>query len=208
MRLPYLVLPLFCLAGCMSEAERSATSAPASPSAPAVAAPAAAAPVPSVSKPAAPAAPTIAAAPAPAPVVVAAPAPQPVSVDLAKVTGPTENSELFGYDDSASRIFLYGAGTVVLPVTLTGDGEREIAITAACDEADGQKAKFSVAIDGQAVGGEITCTTTDSKEYVITASGLKAGNHQIAITFLNDLYKENEYDLNFYVHGVTVRSVK
>jgi hypothetical protein len=136
------------------------------------------------------------------------PAATPVAADLSKFTGPTENAELFGYDDSAGRIFLYSGGAIVVPVKLTGDGDYELAINAACDEADGQKAKFSVTINGQAVGDEVTCTTTDAKEYVIKAAGLKAGDHKVAITFLNDLYKENEYDLNFYVHGVALRPVK
>ena len=43
---------------------------------------------------------------------------------------------------------------------------------------------------------------------LIKAAGLKAGDHKLAIAFLNDIYKENEYDLNFFVHGVTVRSAK
>jgi hypothetical protein len=202
MRLPLLLLPLVCLAGCMSEADRAAPAAPtpAKPQAPAAAAP-------TVSTPAAPtpAAAPVVAAPAPA---VAAPAPKPVTADLSKFTGPTENAELFGYDENNSRIFLYSAGAVVLPVKLAADGDYEIALNAACDEADHQMAKFTVTVDGQAVGGEITCTVVEAKEYVIKAPGLKAGDHKIAIAFLNDIYKENEYDLNFYVHGVTVRPAK
>jgi hypothetical protein len=136
------------------------------------------------------------------------PAPSPVVAELSTFSGPTENAEHFGYDDGAGRIFLYSSGAIVLPVTLTADGDYELAISAACEEADGQKAKFSVTINGKAVGDKVTCTTVDTHEYVIKAPGLKAGDHKIAITFLNDLYKENEYDLNFFVHGVTVRPVK
>ncbi len=202
MRSPYLLIPLACLAGCMSDTGRTTAASP--PSAPT--------PVPAAAVPAV-AAPTVAApvvtAPSPAPVVAAAqPAPSPVNADLAKFTGPTENPDLFGYDENAGRVFLYSGGTIVLPLKVTAAGDYELAITAACDEADGQKAKFSVNIDGQAVGGETTCTVVDAKEYVIKAPGLKAGDHQVAITFLNDLYKENEYDLNFYVHGVTLRPTK
>lgn len=208
MRLPLLVLPLACLAGCMSNTDRAtpAAATPAKPQAPAAAAP-------TVSTPAAPtpaAAPAVVApapaAPAPAPVAAAKPAP--VSADLTKFTGPTENAELFGYDENNSRIFLYSGGTIVVPVKLAADGDYEIAISGACDEADGQKAKFSVTVNGQAVGDEVTCTVVEAKEYVIKAAGLKAGDLKIAVTFLNDIYKENEYDLNFYVHGVTVRPAK
>ncbi len=65
-----------------------------------------------------------------------------------------------------------------------------------------------MSVDGQVVGGETTCTTTDAKDYVVKAPGLKAGEHKIAIEFLNDVYKENEYDLNLYVHSVTLQPAK
>jgi hypothetical protein len=199
MRLPLLMLPLACLAGCMSDTERTAPASAATTPAPAAAV------TPAVSTPAAPKAAT----PAPATVVEAAkPAPAPVSADLSKFSGPTENADLFGYDDSNSRIFLYSAGAVVVPVKLAADGDYEIVVNAACDEADGQKAKFTVAVDGQPAGDEVTCTVVDAKEYVVKAPGLKAGEHKIAVAFLNDIYKENEYDLNFFVHGVTVRPAK
>ncbi|MBA3699576.1 MAG: hypothetical protein H0W78_12085 [Planctomycetes bacterium] len=204
MRLPLLLIPLACLAGCTSDANRtSAAAAPAKPAAPTATTPAPAATPAPVSTP------TVS-TPTPATVVAAAPkpAPSPVTADLSKFSGPTENAEHFGYDDSAERIFLYSGGAIVVPVKLTADGDYELAINAACDEADGQKAKFSVTINGQAVGDEVTCTTVDAKEYVIKAPGLKAGDHKIAIAFLNDIYKENEYDLNFFVHGVALRPSK
>ena len=212
MRLPLLLIPLICLAGCSSDANRAASAAPAKPAAPTATTPTAT--TPAVSTPASVSTPTAstptASTPTPATVVAAAPkpAPSPVTADLSRFTGPTDNAELFGYDDSAGRIFLYSGGAIVLPVKLAADGDYELAITAACDEADGQKAKFNVTINGQAVGDEVTCTTTDAKEYVIKAADLKAGEHKIAITFLNDIYKENEYDLNFYVHGAALRPAK
>lgn len=201
MRLSLLALPLICLAACNSEAPRASASA-STPAAPAT--PASAPSAPTVSTPAV-------ATPAPAPVAAAPaakPTPSPVSSDLTKFVGPTENAELFGYDDGNSRIFLYSGGTVVVPIRLAADGDYEIVVNAACDEAAGQKAKFNVAVDGNQVGDEVTCTTTDPKEYVVKASGLKAGEHKIGITFLNDLYKEGEYDLNFFVHGVTLKPAK
>jgi hypothetical protein len=201
MRSTLLVLPLACLAGCMSDADRTAPAAP--PAKPTAAAP---------SAPTTPATPAVATSavttPAPAVVAAAQPAPSPVTADLAKFTGPTESATNFGYDEGAGRIFFYSNGAVVLPVKLAADGAYDIAINAACDEANGQKAKFSVTVDGQPAGDEVTCTTTEAKEYVIKAPGLKAGEHKVAIAFLNDLYKENEYDLNFYVHGVVVRPAK
>lgn len=198
MRSTLLVLPLLCLAGCMTDAGRTASvspppSAPSAPSAP--------------STPAVPSTPSAAAAAAPV-AAAARPAPAPLTVDLTKCVGPTESAANFGYDENLSRLFLLSNGAITLPLTLSGAGDYEIAITAACDEAMGMKAKFSVTIDDQIIAAEVTETTTEPKEYVVKAPGLKAGAHKLAIAFLNDMYKENEYDLNLYVHGVKLRPAK
>jgi hypothetical protein len=176
MRSTLLLLPLVCLAGCMSDTARAEPAA-ASPTAKAPA-PAAAAPVVT--------APVVAPAP-----VAAPPATRPVTADLS------------GHD--GGRIAFFSGGAVEVTLTGVAAGDYDLAINAGCDEADGQKAIFTVSVDGQQVGGEVTCTTTEAREYVVKAPGLKAGDHQVAITFLNDLYKENEYDLNLYVHGVALR---
>ena len=115
---------------------------------------------------------------------------------------------MFGYDENSSRLFFYSGGAISLPLRVSGEGDYDIIISAACDEAKGEKAKFTVSVDGQVLGGETTCTTTDAKDYVVKAPGLTAGEHKIAIEFLNDVYKENEYDLNLYVHGVKFQPAK
>lgn len=194
MRLPLLIVSLIALAGCTTESSRAtAPSAPVTPSTPAAVAP---------STPSTPA------TPSPATVAAAKPAPAKATVDLRGFAGPTDNADLFGYDENAGRLFFYSGGAMTLPLRLSGDGDYDIVINAACDEAKGEKAKFTVSVDGQVVGSEITCTTTDAKDYVVNASDLKAGEHKIAIEFLNDVYKENEYDLNLYVHGVTLQPAK
>ena len=142
----------------------------------------------------------------PAAVTAAAkPAPKPVTVELAKFTGPAENTANFGYDEGGGRLFLYSNGAIELPMKVAADGDYEFAISAACDEAMGIKAKFSLTLDGQVINPEVTLTAVEAKEYVVKAPGIKAGEHKVAIAFLNDMYKENEYDLNLYVHGVTLR---
>jgi hypothetical protein len=204
MRIATIVLCLAALSGC--QAAPAAPSAPSTPAAPSAPSTPAAPSAPAVSKPVAPSTP---AAPA-APVVAklpAAPAAKPVVADLSKGKGPAEGAELFGYDDGNSRFFYYTAGAVEFPVKVEADGVYEIAVKVSCDEAKGEKAKFTVAVDGQKAGGEITSTTTDEKEYVVKAE-VKAGNRTIAVAFLNDLYKENEYDLNMYVSGLALRPAK
>lgn len=159
------------------------------------------------SEPAAPApkpAPAAMAAPAPAPKPPAATA-KPVSVDLSRHKAPAENAELFGFNDGEGKVFYYTGGTVEWTAKLEADGDYVVAVKASCDEAMGQKAKFKLWVDGRQVGGETTLASVDEKEYALPAAGLKAGERKIGLEFTNDLYKENEYDLNFYVHGVTVK---
>jgi hypothetical protein len=142
--------------------------------------------------------------PAPAPAPVAA---KPVTVDLSKHKAPAENAELFGFNDGEGKVFYYTAGVVEFPAKVEADGAYVIVVKASCDEAMGQKAKFKLRVDGQQVGAETTLTSVEEKEYALPAT-LKAGERKIGLEFTNDLYKENEYDLNFYVHGVTVKPAK
>jgi hypothetical protein len=146
-------------------------------------------------------------APAPKPAPAPAAAAKPVTVDLSKHKAPAENAELFGFNDGEGKVFYYTAGTVEFGAKVEADGAYVIAVKASCDEAMGQKAKFKLWIDGAQVGGETTLTAVDEKEYALPAT-LKAGDRKIGLEFTNDLYKENEYDLNFYVHGVTVKPAK
>ena len=189
MKSTLLALPLALFVGCTTDSARapSSSSVTANP-APAVAAPAA----------------------APAPVVaVAKPAPAPVTVELKDVMGPGGDSAAnFGYDEGNSRIFMYSNGAVGLPLKIAADGDYELTITAACDEADGNKAKFSVSLDDTVLAAEVTTTDTSPKEYVVKVPAAKAGAHKVSIAFLNDMYKENAYDLNMYVHGVVLKPAK
>jgi len=184
MRLTLLVLPLALITGCMSDSDRPAAVAPpAKPQVPAATTPAVPAALPAVAKP----------------------APKPVTLDLTKFVGPTENSANFGYDEGTNRLFLYSNGAIELPMKVAADGDYEFAISASCDEAMGIKAKFSLTVDGQVINSEVTLTAVEAKEYVVKAPGIKAGEHKVSIAFLNDMYKENEYDLNLYLHGVALR---
>ena len=148
--------------------------------------------------------------PAPAPIPAPKPAPveaKPVTVDLTKFKAPSQNSELFGYNDGDGKLFYYTAGTIELATKVAADGDYEVTVTASCDEAKGEKAKWTFAVDGQVAGGEQACTTADAKDYKLKTS-LKAGERKIGIAFLNDLFKEGEYDLNFYVHAVVIKPAK
>jgi hypothetical protein len=148
-------------------------------------------------------------APKPPPAPVAKPAPvdaKPVTLDLTKFKAPSENAELFGWNDGDGKLFYYTAGTIELTANIAADGDYEAVVTASCDEAKGEKAKWTLSVDGQVAGGEQACTSADAKEYRVKVA-LKAGERKIGLKFLNDLFKEGEYDLNFYVHGVVLKPV-
>jgi hypothetical protein len=132
-----------------------------------------------------------------------------ITVDLRsfKFKVRDEIASLFGYDEGESRLFYYTAGPGETTVKLPADGEYEIVIKASCDPALNERAKFKVALDGRPVGMETLLTADDQKDYKLTTSG-QAGERKLVIEFTNDAYKENEYDRNFFVHGVTVKRVK
>jgi hypothetical protein len=132
-----------------------------------------------------------------------------IKVDLKtfKFKVPDDRASLFGYDEGESKLFYYTGGPGEVTVKLPADGDYEIAIKASCQSALNERAKFKVTLDEQPVGKETLLTDDDEKEYKLTASG-KAGDRKLVIEFTNDIYKEGEYDRNFFVHGVTVKKVK
>jgi len=156
----------------------------------------------------APAAPAVPAKPA-APAAAMAPKPAapvdktPIKADVSKIKFTATPAELFGWDDGESRAFFYTNGLGVVAVDVPADGEYEIVVTAACNAAKGENAKFKLTVDGTPVGAETQLRSEDAKEYSFTAS-LKAGERKIGTEFTNDIYKEGEYDMNFYLHGVKV----
>lgn len=208
MRYGMSFMVLAMLAGCSASAPSSAKAPEGKPTAPSTpAAPA------KPSAPAAPAKPEAAMAPKPAdPVKPAAAAvvvdKTPLKADISKVKFTTQSgAELFGYDDGESRAFYYSNGLGEVVVKVPADGEYEIVITAACNAAKGENAKFKLVVDGAPVGAETQLKSEDAKDYAFT-SALKAGDRKIGAEFTNDVYKEGEYDMNFYLHGVKVVRLK
>ncbi len=117
------------------------------------------------------------------------------------------SADLFGYNEGEGKLFFYTNGTMEAPVTVPEDGEYTITIEASCDEAKGEKAKLKLTVGDDVVAKEFTLTDTGMKAYPFTAK-LKKGKTTLAIEFLNDTFKENEYDLNLYVHSVKLEKKK
>lgn len=147
-----------------------------------------------------------------APVPAAAPAAAaidktPIKADLTKAKFPNENTEHFGWDDGESRAFYWSNGVAEVMVKIPADGDYEISVTAGCQEADKQFAKFVLEVDGQKQGTEIALKSEDAKDYGCCLP-LKAGDRKIGVRFTNDIYKEGEYDLNFFLYGLKLVRVK
>jgi hypothetical protein len=117
---------------------------------------------------------------------------------------PADQASLFGLNEDEGKLYFYTNGAAEAKVTLPADGEYEVVIKASCDPALNENAKFKLTIDGDLVGKETTLSAAEAKEYKLAAK-LKKGEHMLAIAFTNDVYKENEYDRNLYVHAVAVK---
>jgi hypothetical protein len=109
--------------------------------------------------------------------------------------------ELGGYDNSDERFFLNTNGTATGEVNVPEDGEYTVTVEASCTEAQKEFAKFKVTCGEVVVTKEHACTTEDKKAYTFTAK-LTKGKQKLAVEFLNDAYKENEYDRNLFVYAV------
>jgi Ca-dependent carbohydrate-binding module xylan-binding len=130
-----------------------------------------------------------------------------VSLKDFKFKVPAEKESLFGYNDGEEKLFFYTNGTAEAKVKVPADGDYEITVKASGDPALKERAKFKLAIDAKEVGKETELTSDDPKEYKFTAA-LKAGEPKVTIEYTNDVYKENEYDRNLYIHGVSLKKVK
>jgi hypothetical protein len=110
---------------------------------------------------------------------------------------------LGGYDEGETHFFLYTNGTATGDVVIPEDGEYEVTVEAACTEALKEFAKFKLTVGEVVVAKEHACTAEAARKYAFTAK-LKKGKHPLAIEFLNDAFKENEYDRNLFIRAVTI----
>jgi hypothetical protein len=141
--------------------------------------------------------------------VLAEDAAKPITVELKKFTFkvPEGKEDLFGYNEGDEKLFFYTNGTANAKIKVAEDGDYEIVIKASGDAAMNEGAKFKLAVDGKQIGKETETATGDPKEHKFPTT-LKAGEHKLSIEFTNDVYKENEYDRNLYVHGVMLKRTK
>jgi hypothetical protein len=135
---------------------------------------------------------------------------EPVNFDLKTFKWVPKNAartELGGYDDGEGKLFLYTFGSQVVNWTVPADGEYTITVEASCTAAEKEMAKFKLTVGDVEVAKECTLKEEAAKPYEFTAT-LKKGEQKLGIEFLNDKYKEGEYDLNLFVHSVKAEPKK
>jgi Ca-dependent carbohydrate-binding module xylan-binding len=128
-----------------------------------------------------------------------------IKLDLEKfkMKAPFEGGEsLVKYDDGKLCFHTNGTGTITVKVP--EDGDYVITVDASCDEAEKMKAKFTLKMGETKVSENFELKTVESKEYTFEVK-LKKGDSVLSIEFTNDTYKENEYDRNLFVHGVSLK---
>ena len=131
---------------------------------------------------------------------------EPIKLDLKQFKWKAAfegGTDLGGYDENENRFFFYTNGSATGSVEVPADGEFTVTVEAGCTEALKEFAKFKLTVGDQVVAKEHACTTEDAKKYAFTAK-LKKGKQPVVVEFLNDAYKENEYDRNLFLHSLTV----
>lgn len=112
-------------------------------------------------------------------------------------------ADLGGYDTNEERFFFYVNGTATGEVNVPDDGEYTLTVEASCTAAEKKFATFKLTCGETVVAKEHALTTEDKKAYTLTAK-LKKGKQSLVIEFLNDAYKENEFDRNLYVSAIKI----
>ncbi|QEL15208.1 carbohydrate-binding domain-containing protein [Limnoglobus roseus] len=110
---------------------------------------------------------------------------------------------LVGHDEGENRIFYYTNGSATAEVKVPEDGEYTIKIDAGCTKAEKDFAQIKISVGDVVVKDKFDLTAEEQKEYTFTAK-LKKGDSKLVIEFLNDKYKENEYDLNFFLYKASL----
>jgi hypothetical protein len=124
-----------------------------------------------------------------------------------KLKGTSETADLVGYNEGEEKLFFYTNGTATADIKIDDEAEYTITLDASCDEAQKKFAQIKVKAGDAVVKDKFDLTQAAQKEYKFEVK-LKKGEHKLSFEFLNDTYKENEYDLNFYIHGVKVEKKK
>lgn len=120
-----------------------------------------------------------------------------------KPTNVGAGAELYGHDEVEGKLFLYVNATAAAEFEATEDGELKVVIEASGTKGEKDLPKFKLTVGGTVVEKEFLLKQADAKAYTFKAT-VKKGKQKVEIEFLNDEYKENEYDSNLFLHSVKV----
>ena len=115
--------------------------------------------------------------------------------------GKDAPAELVGFNDGEGKIFMYVVATATAEFEAKEEGVHKFKLEISGDMAKKDHAKFKLTIGGKEIEKEFELKQNDAKVYTFKAD-LKKGKQKIEIEFLNDEYKEGEYDCNLYIHSV------
>ena len=124
---------------------------------------------------------------------------------LSDVDGKETQSVTF--DEGEGKILVYINGIAKTTVKAADAGDYTLTLDASCDEANKTLAKIKIMVNGKVVKADFALTQADKKAYTFEAKLVK-GDNTLHVEFINDTYKENEYDLNFYLHGAKFEKKK
>jgi endo-alpha-1,4-polygalactosaminidase (GH114 family) len=129
---------------------------------------------------------------------------EPIKFDLADFT---LTSAVKGKDDLVKyendTISFYANGSASAKLVVPADGDYVIVVDASCQAALKENAKFTLKVGETVIKEKFELTTENEKEYKFDAK-LTKGETTLSIAYTNDVYKENEYDRNLFIHGVRI----
>jgi hypothetical protein len=133
---------------------------------------------------------------------------EPIKVDLkAAKWKSSSGADLGGYDENDNRFFMYTNGVCEVEVVIPADGEYTITVEASCTAAEKEMAKYKLSAGDDVIAKEVALKAEEAKEYASTGK-LKKGKVKLTVEFLNDKYKDGEYDLNLFVHSIKIEAKK
>ena len=140
--------------------------------------------------------------------VALATAAEPIKVDLKTAKWKSASGpNLGGYDENDSRFFMYAIGACEVEVEIPADGDYTVIVEASCTAAEKEMARYKLTAGEEVIAKEVVLKAEEAKEYS-SPGPLKKGKVKLAIEFLNDKYKEGEYDLNLFIHGIRIVAKK
>lgn len=132
-----------------------------------------------------------------------------VNLDTFKLTPKFKDApaELTGHNEGEGKLFMYVNAVASTEVEVKEDGTFTLTVELSGDKGEKGNPKVRIAAAGKDVEKEFELKQLEAKAYTFKVE-LKKGKNKIEIEFLNDEYKENEYDSNLYVHSVKVDAAK